>query len=80
MKTKTMFYVGIDVSKDKSDICVKDENGNDLVQRFKIANSKADLDRLYETIDRIRSKTLENSDIIFGMEATRIYSLPLYSA
>jgi hypothetical protein len=43
MNTTTMFYVGIDVSKDKSDICIKDQNGNDLIQRFKIKNSKADL-------------------------------------
>jgi len=75
-----MFYVGIDVSKDKSDICIKDENGNDLIQRFKITNSKADLEKLYETIERIRTKAPGNSDVVFGMEATGIYSLPLYSA
>jgi transposase len=75
-----MFYVGIDVSKDKSDICIKDEKGNDLIQRFEITNKKADLDRLYETIERIRSNTQGNSDIVIGMEATGIYSLPLYSA
>ena len=75
-----MFYVGIDVSKDKSDICIKDVNGNDLIQRFKITNSKADLGHLYETIKRIKSKTPGKSDVVFGMEATGIYSLPLYSA
>ncbi len=80
MDNTTMVYVGIDVSKDKSDICIKDENGSDLIQRFKITNSKADLDKLYETIERMRSKTPGNSDVIFGMEATGIYSLPLYSA
>src|SRR5574341_117348 len=80
MNTTTMLYVGIDVSKDKSDICIKDQLGNDLIQRFKIANNKADLGHLYETIERIRSKTPGNSDVVFGMEATGIYSLPLYSA
>lgn len=80
MNTTTMFYVGIDVSKDKSDICIKDQNGNDLIQRFKIKNSKADLGYLYETIERIKSKIPGNSDVVFGMEATGIYSLPLYSA
>jgi len=80
MNTTTMFYVGIDVSKDKSDICIKDVNGNDLIQRFKITNSKADLGHLYETIKRIKSKTPGKSDVVFGMEATGIYSLPLYSA
>ncbi len=80
MNTTTILYVGIDVSKDKSDICIKDQNGNDLIQRFKITNSKADLGHLYETIERIRSKTPGKSDVVFGMEATGIYSLPLYSA
>jgi len=80
MNTTTMLYVGIDISKDKSDICIKDVKGNDLIQRFKITNNKADLGRLYETIERIKSKTAGNSDVVFGMEATGIYSLPLYSA
>jgi len=80
MNTTTMLFVGIDVSKDKSDICIKDQLGNDLIQRFKIANNKADLGHLYETIERIISKTSGNSDVVFGMEATGIYSLPLYSA
>ena len=80
MNNTTMFYVGIDVSKDKSDICIKDEKGNDLIQRFKIRNNKADLGHLYETIEGIMSRTSGNSDVVFGMEATGVYSLPLYSA
>jgi transposase len=80
MDNTTMFYVGIDVSKDKSYICIKDEKGNDLIQRFEITNKKADLEILYETIETIKSKTPGNSDVVFGMEATGIYSLPLYSA
>jgi transposase len=80
MKSSTILYVGIDVSKDKSDICIIDNLGNDLIQRFKITNTKADLGKLYETIERIKSKTPGNSDVVFGMEATGIYSLPLYSA
>lgn len=80
MNTITILYVGIDVSKDKHDICIKDQSGNDLIQRFKIGNTKADLGKLYETIERIKSKMRGNSDVIFGMEATGIYSLPLYSA
>src|SRR5574341_94775 len=76
----TTIYIGIDVSKDKSDICIKDQSGNDLIQRLKIGNTKADLGKLYETIERIKSKIQGNSDVVFGMEATGIYSLPLYSA
>jgi transposase len=80
MNATTILYVGIDISKDKSDICIKDVKGNDLTQRFKITNNKADLGRLYEIIERIRSGTSGDSDVVFGMEATGIYSLPLYSA
>jgi len=80
MNTTTMLYVGIDVSKDSSELCIKDEKGNELIQRFKLTNRKAELGNLYETIERIRSKTAGNSDVVFGMEATGIYSLPLYSA
>src|SRR3972149_4109054 len=75
-----MFYVGIDVSKDKSDICIKDEKGNDLIHRFEITNKKADLEMLYETVESIKRNIPGNSDVVFGMEATGIYSLPLYSA
>jgi transposase len=80
MKINTTLYIGIDVSKDKCDICIKDQAGNDLVKRFHISNTKSDLDKLYETIDRIKSKNPENSDVVFGLEATGIYYLPLYSA
>ncbi len=80
MKNTMILYVGIDVSKDKNDICIKDQAGNDLIKRFRISNTKADLDRLYETIERIKSKNPESSDVVFGLEATGIYYLPLYSA
>ena len=35
---------------------------------------------LYETIESIKRRTPGKSDVVFGMEATGIYSLPLYSA
>ena len=80
MKNTTILYVGIDVSKDKSDICIKNQIGNDMIHRFKISYTRADLDKFYEMIDRIKSKIPEKSDVIFGMEATGIYYLPLYTA
>ncbi len=82
MKINTTLYIGIDVSKDKCDICIKDQAGNDLIKRFRISNTKADLNKLYETIERIKSKNPEpeNIDVVFGLEATGIYYLPLYSA
>jgi transposase len=44
-----------------------------------VSNKQADLRHLYETIEGLKSKTPGNSDVVFGMEATGIYSLPLYS-
>lgn len=74
-----IIFVGIDVSKDKHDICIKDSNGNELTRRFQILNTKADLNVLYATIDKL-TKTKGIRDVIFGMEATGIYYLPLFSA
>ncbi|MBW6471307.1 MAG: IS110 family transposase [Methanosarcinaceae archaeon] len=71
-------YIGIDVSKDKHDICIKNNNGN-VVKQFQIRNNKRDLDKLYTTVNKLKSDS--GDDILFfGMEATGIYSLPLYSA
>lgn len=78
--TTEILYIGIDVSKDKSDVCIKNKEGNDLVKRFQLSNTKADLNKLYETIQRIKSKNPERSDVVFGLEATGIYYLPLYLA
>ncbi len=81
MKNNTIaLYIGIDVSKDKCDVCIKNQGGNDLVKRFQISNTKADLNKLYETIEKIKLKNPEETDVIFGLEATGIYYLPLYSA
>ncbi len=74
-----VIFVGIDVSKDKHDICIKDSNGNELTRRFQIVNTKKDLNVLYATIDKL-TKTKGITDVIFGMEATGIYYLPLFSA
>lgn len=74
-----IIFVGIDASKDKHDICIKDGNGNELTRRFQILNTKADLNALYAMIDKL-TKTKGIRDVIFGMEATGIYYLPLFSA
>jgi transposase len=71
-------YIGIDVSKDKHDICIKNTTGN-VLKQFQIRNNKRDLDKLYTTVNKLKSDS--GDDIVFfGMEATGIYSLPLYSA
>jgi len=72
-------YIGIDVSKDKHDICIKNNDGN-VLKRFQIRNTKGDLNKLYTTVDKFKSKSKDGTDVFFGMEATGIYSFPLYSA
>ncbi|MBW2632244.1 MAG: IS110 family transposase [Deltaproteobacteria bacterium] len=73
-----IMYVGIDVSKDKHDICIKNNTGN-VLKQFQIRNNKRDLDKLYTTVNKLKSNR-EDDIVFFGMEATGIYSLPLYSA
>ena len=46
-------YVGIDVSKEKYDICIKNSDGN-ILKRFQMRNTKRDLDKLYTTVDTFK--------------------------
>ena len=79
MNQNILLYIGIDVSKDKHDICIKSNDGN-VLKRFQIKNTNKDLNKLYTTVDKLKSNAGENTDILFGMEATGVYCFPLYSA
>jgi len=79
MNNNIHLYIGIDVSKDKHDICIKNNDGN-VLKRFQIRNNKCDLNKLYTTVNKFKSDSGDNTDAFFGMEATGIYSFPLYSA
>jgi transposase len=79
MNHKILLYIGIDVSKDKQDICIKSNDGN-VLKRFQIKNTDRDLNKLYTTVDKLKSNAGENTDVFFGMEATGVYCFPLYSA
>ena len=72
-------YVGIDTSKNKHDVCVKDEKGRVLLGHLRIRNTHTDMKRLYEKLDRLK-RSNNGCTIVFGMEATGIYYLPLYHA
>ena len=72
-------FVGIDVSKDKHDICIKNNLGN-VLKHFEINNTTEGLDKLYTTVDKLKTNAIENTEVFFGMEATGIYCFPLYSA
>ena len=79
MNNNIHLYIGIDVSKDKHDICIKNNAGN-VLKRFQIRNNKRDLNKLYTTVNEFKLDIGDNIGVFFGMEATGIYSFPLYSA
>jgi len=79
MDQNIKILIGIDVSKNKHDICIKNNNGN-VLKQFKIKNTKEGLNKLYTTVDKLKANTGENADAFYGMEATGIYCFPLYSA
>ena len=69
-----MFYVGIDVAKDKHDCCILGSDGEVLFSPFTIPNTLYGLDELYE---KICSLTDDYSEIKVGLEATGHYHLNL---
>lgn len=71
-------YVGIDTSKGKHDICIKDMDGK-VLGHLRIRDTHSDLKRLYTKLDQMREPRC-GCKVVFGMEATSIYYLPLYNA
>ena len=69
-----MFYVGIDVAKDKHDCCILGSDGEILFSPFTISNTLYGFDELYE---KIGSLTDDFSQIKVGLEATGHYHLNL---
>ena len=69
-----MFYVGIDVAKDKHDCCILGSDGEILFSPFTISNTLYGFDELYE---KIGSLTDDFSQIKIGLEATGHYHLNL---
>ena len=69
-----MFYVGIDVAKDKHDCCILGSDGDMLFSPFTIPNTLYGFDELYE---KIGSLTDDVSEIKVGLEATGHYHLNL---
>lgn len=69
-----MFYVGIDVAKDKHVCCILGSDGEILFSPFTIPNTSYGLDELYE---KIGSLTDDVSEIKVGLEATGHYHLNL---
>ena len=58
--------IGIDVSKNKQDICIKNNNGK-VLKRLNIKNTKEDINKLYTIVDKLKANAGENADAFFGM-------------
>lgn len=71
-----MIIVGIDIAKRSHEACLMSESGNLLGRPFSFANSHAGVELLFK---QIRKHNPDLLPVVFGMEATGHYWLPLYS-
>ena len=71
-----MIFVGIDVAKDKHDLCALDSNGVALCDSFSFPNS---LDGFSSLLNRLSLLSVNSDDIKIGIEATGPYSSNLLS-
>lgn len=70
-----MYYVGIDVAKEKHYVCILDDAGELAVKPFWI---HTDILGLRELMTRFGNLSLDNDDFIVGIESTGAYSENLY--
>ena len=75
LKGFIMFYVGIDVAKEKHYVCILDDTGEFAVKPFWIYTDILGLRRL---IEKFADLSLDNDDFIVGIESTGAYSENLY--
>lgn len=68
-----MYIAGIDIGKFNHEVTIIDNNGVIVKKTFKITNDHTGANRLITYIN-----TLNTKDIIFGLEATGHYWLPIY--
>ena len=68
-----MYIAGIDIGKFTHEITIIDNNGSIIKKSFKITNNHIGANKLMTCL-----KSLNTHDIIFGLEATGHYWLPIY--
>jgi len=70
-----MYYVGIDVAKEKHYVCILDDTNEFTVKAFWIYS---DILGLRELLKRLADISLNNDDFIIGVESTGAFSENLY--
>jgi len=71
-----MFYVGIDVAKEKHYVCILDESKEFACKPFWIYS---DILGLRELLNRLADLSLDSDDFIIGIESTGAFSENIYS-
>ncbi len=71
-----MFYVGIDIAKRNHEAIVIDENGDIIEKSFSFKNNHDGYNKL---VSKLTNITSYKNKIVFGMESTSHYWLPLYA-
>ena len=71
-----MIIVGIDIAKRSHEACLVSESGTMLGKSFSFPNSHAGVELL---LKQVRKHNPDSLPVVFGMEATGHYWLPLYS-
>ena len=70
-----MLYVGIDIGKRSHTVALLDDQGQVRGKPFIILNSHSGMERLRKRVEQANPK---QEPVVFGMEATGHYWLPLY--
>ena len=70
-----MYYVGIDVAKEKHYVCILDDTNEFAIKPFWIYS---DILGLQELLKRIKTLSLNNDNFIIGIESTGAFSENLY--
>ena len=67
----TRISVGVDVSKNRSTVCIMDQDGKVIMRPFLVWHSTEELDFLADTLERL------NGEVRVIMESTSIYQYPI---
>jgi len=71
-----MFYVGIDVAKNKHEASLVDASGNALLDSISFSNSKEGCEKLLALFERFQ---VDKNNVVIGMEATGHYWLSIHA-
>ena len=67
----TRISAGVDVSKNRSTVCIMDQDGKFIMRPFLVWHSTEELDFLADTLKRL------NGEVRVIMESTSIYQYPI---